>query len=55
MMIEKLPYEKATAEVICFQNNDVITTSGENGGGTSCGHWSNQNHVSCYYGLGEVY
>ena len=28
MMIEKLPYEKATAEVIRFQNNDVITTIG---------------------------
>lgn len=50
MMIEKLPYEKATAEVICFQNNDVITTSGENGG---CLTWSNQNGSGCYYGLTE--
>lgn len=50
MMIEKLPYEKATAEVICFQNNDVITTSGENGG---CLTWSNRNGSGCYYGLTE--
>lgn len=50
MMIEKLPYEKATAEVIRFQNNDVITTSGENGG---CLTWSNQNGSGCYYGLTE--
>lgn len=52
MMIEKLPYEKATAEVICFQNNDVITTSGENGG---CATWSNQNGVSCNYNLTATY
>lgn len=52
MMIEKLPYEKATAEVICFQNNDVITTSGENGG---CVTWSNQNGVSCNYNLTATY
>lgn len=45
---EKLPYEKASAEVIRFNNNDVITTSGENGG---CATWSNQNGSSCYYGL----
>lgn len=50
MMIEKLPYEKATAEVIRFQNNDVITTSGENGG---CLTWSNRNGSGCYYGLTE--
>lgn len=52
MMIEKLPYEKATAEVICFQNNDVITTSGENGG---CESWSNQAGVSCYYNQTATY
>ncbi|GJN64227.1 hypothetical protein [Faecalibacterium gallinarum] len=52
---KKSIYEKASAEVIRFSNSDVITTSGVNGGGTSCGHWSNQNHVSCYYDLGEVY
>lgn len=52
---KKSIYEKASAEVIRFSNSDVITTSGVNGGGTSCGHWSNQNHVSCYFDLGEVY
>lgn len=43
-------YEKAAAEVILFNNSDVITTSGND-----CPHWSNQNGVSCYYDLGEVY
>lgn len=49
-MEEKKLYEKAVAEVILFDNSDVITTS-TNG----CPHWSNQNGASCYYGLGETY
>lgn len=28
MNTEKKPYEKACAEVVCFDNSDVITTSG---------------------------
>ena len=52
MMNKKLPYEKASAEVIRFNNNDVITTSGVNGG---CESWSNQNGVSCHYNLPATY
>lgn len=44
-------YTKASAEVICFDNSDVITTSGENGG---CPTWSNQNGVPCHYSLTET-
>ena len=44
----KLTYEKATATIVQFDNNDVITTSG---GG--CVTWSNQNGVACHYGLTE--
>lgn len=39
MMEEKKLYQKAVAEVILFDNSDVITTSGmdgENTGTTSC-------------------
>ncbi len=46
---KKLSYEKASAEVIRFDNSDVISTSG--GGG--CVTWSNQNGVSCHFGLTE--
>lgn len=41
-----LTYEKATAEIVYFDNSDVITTSG---GG--CLTWSNQNGVACHFGL----
>ena len=44
------PYEKAEAEVVYFDNSDVITTSGEVAG---CRTWSNQNGQPCYYGLTE--
>lgn len=37
MLNEKMLYQKAEAEVICFDNTDVITASG--GGG---GHWVNE-------------
>lgn len=37
MLNEKMLYQKAEAEVICFDNTDVITASG--GGG---GHWVNK-------------
>lgn len=43
-----MTYEKAMAEVVEFENTDVITTSG-------CVTWSNQNGSSCYYGLTETY
>ena len=43
---KRMTYEKATAEVVYFDNSDVITTSG---GG--CITWSNQNGVACHYGL----
>ena len=39
-----MTYEKAVAELVEFDNNDVIATSG------GCGSWSNQNNVGCYYG-----
>ena len=40
-------YEKAVAEVVYFDNSDVITTSG----GTSCLTWSNKTGNACYFGL----
>lgn len=46
---KKIMYEKAAAEIIHFDNSDVITTSG------GCPTWSNQNGVSCNYGLTEIY
>ena len=48
-MTEKKTYVSAVAEVILFDNSDVITTSG------GCASWSNQNGVSCHYGLTAVY
>ena len=45
-------YEKAVAEVIVFDNSDVVTTSGGDDGG--CPTWSNQNGVGCYFGLTET-
>lgn len=44
-----LLYQKAVAEIIYFDDDDVITTSGNTGGG--CLTWSNQNGVSCHFGL----
>lgn len=41
----KMQYEKADAEIVYFENSDVITTSG------GCQTWSNQNGVPCHYGL----
>lgn len=46
---KKMVYEKATAEIVYFDNSDVITTSGEET--TGCQTWSNQNGAVCYYGL----
>ena len=37
-------YEPATAELVLFDNDDVVVTSG-------CETWSNQNGVSCHYSL----
>ena len=48
--VKDLTYEKATAEIVYFDNNDVITTSGEDGG-DGCLTWSNQNGSACYFGL----
>lgn len=48
---ENKNYQKATADVICFNNEDVITTSG----GHSCESWSNQNGVSCHFNLTATY
>lgn len=42
---KNMTYEKAVAELVVFDNNDVITTS------SGCETWSNQNGVSCHYGL----
>lgn len=36
MMEEKKVYQKAVAEVILFDNSDVITTSGMDGENTYC-------------------
>lgn len=51
MLNEKMLYQKAEAEVICFDNTDVITASGGDeclwtpgvgGGGGGGGHWVNE-------------
>lgn len=44
-------YQKATAQVVRFSNEDIITTSG----GNNCESWSNQNGVSCHFNLTAVY
>lgn len=44
---EKKTYEKANAEVVIFDNKDIVRTSG------GCVTWSNLNGVSCHYGLTE--
>ena len=41
---KKLPYDKAAAEVVCFDNSDVITASG-------CVVWSSENGYVCHGGL----
>ena len=41
---KKLPYDKAAAEVVCFDNSDVITASG-------CVTWSSENGYVCHGGL----
>ncbi len=40
-------YQKATAEVIYFDNSDVITASG-------CETWSSQNGYECHGGLQQT-
>lgn len=34
--MDKSIYEKASAELILFDNSDVVTSSGENSGGVGC-------------------
>ncbi len=46
-MQNKTIYKKAVAEVVLFDNRDVITTSGGNG----CVVWSSQNGYECHGGL----
>lgn len=46
-----MKYEKAVAEVVYFDNSDVITTSGGTGGGNGCTAWSSQNGYECHGGL----
>lgn len=48
---ENKSYQRATAEIVCFNNEDIINTSG----GNSCESWSNQNGVSCHFNLTAVY
>lgn len=42
--------EKAAAEVVLFDNSDVITTSGLDGT-NSCTAWSSKNGYTCHSGL----
>lgn len=42
-----MTYEKAMAEVVLFDDSDIITASG-------CVTYSNINDVDCYYGLTET-
>lgn len=44
---KKVLYEKAIAEVVKFDNSDVISTSG----GAACAVWSSQNGYACHGGL----
>ena len=46
-MTEKKTYVSAEAEVILFDNSDVITTSG-------CKTWSSANGYTCHGGLQQV-
>lgn len=46
-----MTYTKAYAEVIWFDNSDVITTSGVNGGCTTV---SNENGVDCAYNMTAI-
>lgn len=54
-MKEMKPYQKAEAEVVLFNERDVIATSGGTVSENGCKTWSNQQGVSCHYGLTEVY
>lgn len=45
-----MTYTKASAEVICFDNSDVITTSGLDGT-NGCVVWSSENGYECHSGL----
>lgn len=44
-------YEKAVAELILFENADVIATSGINSIIAACETASNKNGVDCTWGL----
>lgn len=47
-MLSKAIYKKAVAELVQFDNTDVIRTSG---GWAGCGAHANQNGYACAYGL----
>lgn len=53
--IRDLTYEKPIAEVIIFDNSDIITASGNGGAGGGCLTWSNKTGASCHYGLTVVF
>lgn len=46
-MQNKTIYKKAVAEVVLFDNRDVITTSG----GNACVTWTSENGFTCTDGL----
>ena len=46
-MQNKTIYKKAVAEVVLFDNRDVITTSG----GNACVTWTSENGFTCNAGL----
>ena len=48
-MDNKEMYEKAVAELVQFDNTDVVRTSGGSSGG--CGSWSSKNGYTCHGGL----
>ena len=45
LMDNKEMYEKAVAELVQFDNTDVVRTSG------GCGSWSSENGYTCHDGL----
>lgn len=48
-ILKNIEYKPATAELVLFDNSDVVATSGgENGG---CVTWSSQNGHECHGGL----
>lgn len=51
IMKETKPYQKAEAEIVLFNERDVIATSGGIASENGCETWSSQNGYQCHGGL----